>query len=153
MPRRNTARRTTTPTDRTAAATPDPREQAHAAFQARLRTGDFDAVLGRGLRRTLRAAAADQTLDLEVGALRLALARLLQEEDDTTKFAATVAQVARVALQAAAQRPGPNSEMDEIHTHLLRVLDEMDRKREPIYDMRLRRFVPYETYFPALEDP
>jgi hypothetical protein len=95
-------------------ATGDCREDVSATFQARLKTGDYDALLGRGLRRALRAAAADQTLDLEIGALRIALARLLQEEKDTTRFATTVAQVASVALQAAALRPGPPSEMDEL---------------------------------------
>lgn len=84
-------------------------------FQARLATGDYDALLGAGLREALRGAAADDGLEAEIGALRLALARLLQEEGDPSRLATGVARVAGVAVQAARLRrvPGAGDELRE----------------------------------------
>jgi hypothetical protein len=96
------------------------------AFRDRLAGGDYDALLGRGLRRTLRAAAADGGLEAEIGALRLALAKLLQEEHDPSRLAAGVSRVAGVAVQAARLRTSADADLDEIRAMLLRELETIE---------------------------
>jgi hypothetical protein len=92
----------------------DQDEDRQAAFRARLAAGDFDAVLGPGLREVLRGAAADPGLDAEIGALRVALARLLEDERDASRLAAGVARVAGVAVQAARLRHGGETAVEEV---------------------------------------
>ncbi|MBA2598394.1 MAG: hypothetical protein H0V00_17365 [Chloroflexia bacterium] len=96
---------------------------ALTAFRARVATGDYSAVFGRGLRRALRDAAQDTSLEPEIGALRLTLMRLLTEESDPSRLAAGVSRIAQVALQAARLRQDTNPELDSIHAHVLRQLD------------------------------
>ena len=105
---------------------PDPARAGYAAFRARLAAGDFDAVLGPGLRGTLRGAAADPGLDAEIGALRLALVRLLDEERDPSRLATGVARVAGVAVQAAKLRHGGEVEMEQLRAELWRALAELE---------------------------
>jgi hypothetical protein len=93
-----------------------------ASFRARLESGDFDAIVGRKLRRTLRVAAQDTGLDVEVGALRLSLIRLLQEEHDPARLATGVARITAIAVQAAQLRSRDDSEMNEIEKILVREL-------------------------------
>jgi hypothetical protein len=101
-----------------------------AAFRARLAAGNYDAVLGPGLRGTLRGAAADAGLEAEIGALRLALARLLQEEGDPTRLAAGVARVAGVSVQAARLRLSGEGSPDDIRGALVKVLAEFEAEQE-----------------------
>jgi hypothetical protein len=98
-----------------------------AVFRQRLAAGDYDAILGQGARQTLHGAAADSGLEAEIGALRLTLARLLNEEQDPAKLAAGVSRVAGVAIQAARLRQSGSSELDEVRTMLLRELDAVER--------------------------
>jgi hypothetical protein len=100
-------------------------------FRDRLAGGDYDALLGRGLRRTLRAAAADGGLEAEIGALRLALAKLLQEEHDPSRLAAGVSRVAGVAVQAARLRTSSDSDLDDIRAMLLRELESIEAEFAP----------------------
>lgn len=96
--------------------------QGLAAFRERLAAGDYNALLGPGLQGTLRGAAADSGLEAEIGALRLALARLLQEEDDPSRLASGIARVAGVSVQAARQRQSGHSNLDEFRAAVARVL-------------------------------
>jgi hypothetical protein len=100
-----------------------------ATFRARVAAGDYEAVLGRGLRDTLRGAAADSGLEAEIGALRLALARLLDEEADASRLAAGVARVAGVAVQAARLRQGRDNEAEKISVYLQRELAAIEAER------------------------
>jgi hypothetical protein len=137
-----------TPSDRDIAfhhdrATPDPNDPRAvlARFRQRLRAGSYDALLGHGLRRTLQGAAADAGLEAEIGALRLTLIRLLHEEHDPSRLAASVARIAGVAVQAARLRVGSDTDLETIRTHLLRELEaveqdvtqETQRKQETIH--------------------
>jgi hypothetical protein len=101
-------------------------ENGHAAFRSRLATGDYEAVIGTALRRVLHDAAASPNLDEEIGALRVSLARLLQEERDPSRLAAGVARLTGVAVQAAKLRHGGNAEADGIRAILERTLAEME---------------------------
>jgi hypothetical protein len=101
-----------------------------ATFRARLAAGDYDALLGPGLREILRGAAADPGLDAEIGALRLALARLLEEERDASRLASGVARVAGVAVQAARLRQGSGVEAEGMQAALRRVVAEIDAETE-----------------------
>ena len=99
-----------------------------ARFRERLVAGSYDAVIGEGLRSTLRGAAADTGLEAEIGALRLVLVRLLNEECDPSRLAAGVSRVAGVAIQAARLRNGSDADLDEMRTLLVRELDAMERE-------------------------
>jgi hypothetical protein len=100
-----------------------------ASFRARVAAGDYDAVLRPGLRDTLRGAAADSGLEAEIGALRLALARLLDEEADASRLATGVARVAGVAVQAARLRQGQGNEAEKISGYLQRELTAIEAER------------------------
>jgi len=101
-----------------------------ATFRARVAAGDYDAVLGPGLRGTLHGAAADAGLKTEIGALRLALVRLLEEERDPSRLAAGVARVVGVAVQAARLRHGNEADAEEIRSVLLRGLAAIEAEAE-----------------------
>ena len=113
-----------------------------AAFRARLAAGNADALVRPELREGLRVVAADAGVEAEVGALRVALARLLEEEGDASRLAAGVARVAGVAVQAAKLRQGGGDE--ETQAMLRRVLAQIDaeveerRGREVVADERDR---------------
>jgi hypothetical protein len=100
-------------------------EHGHAGFRSRLATGDYETVIGPELRRVLRGAAAAPDLDEEIGALRVSLARLLQEERDPSRLAAGVARLTGVAVQAAKLRHGGTGEADGIRAILERTLAEI----------------------------
>jgi hypothetical protein len=100
-----------------------------AAFRARLAAGDFDVVLGPGLKETLRSAAEQAGLDAEVGALRLALVRLLEEERDPSRLAAGIAKVAGVSVQAARLRQSADADADDLRTLLERGVAKLDAER------------------------
>lgn len=99
-----------------------------ASFRARLAAGDADALMGPGLREGLRALAAPG-LEAEVGAVRAALARLLEEEGDASRLAAGVARLTGVAVQAERLRRGDGGS-DEMQEMLRRVLAEIDAEVE-----------------------
>jgi hypothetical protein len=107
------------------AAAPEPAD-ALAIFRARLEAGRFNAVLGRAMRRTLHDAAAEFGLEAEVGAIRLALARLLHEEQDPSRLAAGVARLAAVAVQAARLRQPVDSGVDAVQAAILREIEAID---------------------------
>jgi hypothetical protein len=97
-------------------------------FRARLAAGDYDALIGQGLRRTLQRAAADSSLEAEIGALRVALAKLLNEEDDASRLAAGVSRVAGVAVQAARLRNSASADGEGFRSTLLRELDAYEKE-------------------------
>lgn len=99
-----------------------------AAFRQRLESGDYDALLGPGLRETLRAAAAGG-LEEEIGALRVTLMRLLQEEGDPSRMAAGIARVAGVAVQAVRLRQGGDAPWGEILAVVEREVANLDAER------------------------
>lgn len=89
------------------------------SFRARLAAGDYDALLGPELRDTLRGAAADLSLQDEIGALRIAIARLLREEGDAQRLAAGLARVTDVSVRAARLRGANAAEAESLHVALL----------------------------------
>lgn len=97
-------------------------------FRQHLLAGSYDALIGQGLRSTLRGAAADTGLEAEIGALRLALVRLLNEERDPSRLAAGVSRVAGVAIQAARLRSGPDVDLEQIRAFMLGELDAIERE-------------------------
>jgi hypothetical protein len=108
----------------------DDRQLLFDRFRAALTAGNYNAIVGRGPRRSLRAAAADTSLEPEIGALRLALLRLLNEERDPGRLAAGIARLSSVAIQAARHRSGTDSGGDELRQTLLRELEIFEREKE-----------------------
>jgi hypothetical protein len=97
-----------------------------SAFRTRLAGGDYEAVVGPGLRETLQGAAAETGLDAEIGALRLAMLRLLQEERDPSRMASGLARVAGVSVQAARLRQQGDGDAGEIRGTVTRRLAELE---------------------------
>jgi hypothetical protein len=99
-----------------------------AVFRARLAAGEADALVKPEVRAGLRRVAADPGLEAEVGAVRVALVRLLEEEGDASRLATGIARLAGVAVQAARLRQGGGS--TETQATLRRVLAEIDAEVE-----------------------
>jgi hypothetical protein len=125
MTRRSNRRRAEADPDE---ADPDETPDRLALFRERLASGEYDAVIGEGLRRTLHDAAQDTTLEAEIGALRVALARLLHDEDNPIRLASGIARVAGVAVQAARLRGSASTEVAEIRNAILGQLELIDRE-------------------------
>jgi hypothetical protein len=77
------------------------RRAAKAAFRARLEAGDYRELFGGRLGEVMAQAAEEAGVADELGALRIVLARLMEEEDDLVVLAGLVARVASVSIQAA----------------------------------------------------
>ena len=100
---------------------------AMAEFRRRLEAGDYRGLYDRRLSEVIAQAAAERSLADEIGALRYVLARLLAEEEDPAKLAASVARVAGVAVQAArAQRAVTGDLADGLTAALTQILIELD---------------------------
>jgi hypothetical protein len=98
-------------------------------FRERLARGEYRALFEPPLGDVLTQAAAERPLVNEIGALRVALARLLAEEEDASKLAAGVARIAVVAIQAAkAQRALGEGTSEEVVAALAELLDELDEE-------------------------
>lgn len=70
-------------------------------FREQAMTGTYEGLRSRGAAATVGRAAEAPGLREEIGMVRLALARLLEEETDAAAFAAGVARLVSVAVQAA----------------------------------------------------
>ena len=77
------------------------RRAAKAAFRARLESGDYRELFGGRLGEVMAQAAEEAGVADELGALRIVMARLMEEEDDLVVMAGLVARVASVSIQAA----------------------------------------------------
>jgi hypothetical protein len=79
----------------------------------------------------LRSAAAEPGLETEIGAVRIALLRLLDEEADPARLATGVARLTAVAVQAGhlQARAAPEDGLAEIGAILQRELDALDREK------------------------
>ncbi len=103
------------------------RRRAGEAFRRRVEAGDSRGLFDRRLGEVIAQAAAERSLADEIGALRYVLARLLAEEEDPAKLAASVARVAGVAVQAArAQRAVTGDLADGLTAALTQILTELD---------------------------
>jgi hypothetical protein len=77
------------------------RRAAKAAFRERLESGDYRELFGGRLGEVMAQAAEEADVTAELGALRIVMARLMEEEDDLEVLAGLVARVASVSIQAA----------------------------------------------------
>jgi hypothetical protein len=84
-------------------------ERVPSHFQERVRAGEYEGLRAAGVAETLERAAAGPGLRDEIGVVRVALARLLEEEADAGKFAMAVARLVSVAVQAARVERGQAS--------------------------------------------
>ena len=87
--------------DRPSRAESGRRQAAKAAFRERLEAGDYRELFGGRLGEVMAQAAEEAGVADELGALRIVMARLMEEEDDLVVLAGLVARVASVSIQAA----------------------------------------------------
>jgi hypothetical protein len=109
---------------------PDDRTERRLAFLERLERGEYAALFDENLSRVIEQAARkmqEHGPGDEIGALRFVLARLLAEEQDAAKLAASVTRVASAAVQAArAQRTISGESADGLTSALTQILVELD---------------------------
>lgn len=112
-----------------AEATADGVDPAGRRFRERVRDGSYRGLTEAGVARVVGLAAAEPGLKDEIGLLRVALARLLEEEADATRFATAVARLVAVAVQAARVQQGLAAVADEeeLRTLLRRVVEDAER--------------------------
>ena len=95
------------------------RQEAAAGFRARMEAGDYRGLFGGRLGELMRQAAAESGVDDEIAILRIVMARLMAEEDDTATLANAIARVATVSIQAAKARRAINGQLAEGLTEAL----------------------------------
>jgi hypothetical protein len=76
-------------------------ERPGARFRERALAGEYEGLRAAGVARTVMQAGAAPGLQEEIGMVRVALSRLLEEETDASAFATGVARLVSVAVQAA----------------------------------------------------
>ncbi len=77
--------------------------KAHAVrkFRSRVESGDFAILFSGKMQATLARAAEDAQLGLELGALRVALVRALQEIEDPGELSTMVSRLANASARTA----------------------------------------------------
>jgi len=117
-----------------AAPSPGKSDPAADAFRRALATGDLAALSGTPINRLIQEAAADvgrRGVVDELGALRIVLTRLVNEQDDLDRLTANVTRVASVALHAArTQRLIGEGATELVGTALGQIVDEIRNDRE-----------------------
>ena len=104
----------------------DRRAAAAQEFRRRLANGDYARLFGDDLAQVIAQAAAEASVNHELGALRYVLARLLAEEEDPIALAKAVARVASVSVQAArAQRAISGAVADSLTDAVTQILIEL----------------------------
>lgn len=83
----------------------DDAREASEAFAARLASGRYRELFERQVAAVLAEAGQDVSLADEIGALRLAMAKVLAEEDDPARLAASISRIVDAVVRAVkAQR-------------------------------------------------
>ena len=102
---------------------PDQAERAEAyhRFRRRAQRGDFSQLLDKPTRALIEQAAALPDHALEIGVLRLALARAVAEETDPSRMGLTVARLTHAIARISAANP--TTDTDRATTAALRLLD------------------------------
>lgn len=91
----------------------DRRHRAAAEFRARVTRGSYRGLFDPHLSRIVAQAAEERDLTAEIGALRLALAGLLAQEDDPTKLALGVARLSDASVRATRARAALAETLDD----------------------------------------
>ncbi|HEU5329269.1 MAG TPA: hypothetical protein VFU78_14320 [Thermomicrobiales bacterium] len=103
-----------------------PAEPPTSAFQRLLASGQLADLLSQRLAQALAEAGRRETLTDEIGALRVVLLRLLDEEDDPHRLASDVARVVNAIVHALrAQRFLAGDTTGDLNELVTRVLAEI----------------------------
>ena len=79
----------------------DAKGHAMRKFRSRVEGGDFAILFSGKMQETLERAAEDAQLGLELGALRVALVRALQEIEDPGEMSTMVSRIANASARTA----------------------------------------------------
>ncbi|MCO5222160.1 MAG: hypothetical protein M9947_11360 [Thermomicrobiales bacterium] len=79
----------------------DAKQHAVRKFRSRAESGDFAILFSGKMQETLDDAAADLELSMELGGLRLAMVRALQEIDDPTEMSLAISRLSNAAVRAS----------------------------------------------------
>lgn len=86
-------------------------ERPQTAFDRALAAGEYDDLLGPRLAKVVAQAAAETSVDNEVGIMRVTMAKLLAEETDPSKLAAGVARLSVAIAQMMRTRHALSGQM------------------------------------------
>lgn len=104
------------------------RAKQRELFRERLQRGDYDGLYERSLRSIMEKGAAVHGIGEELGAVRYALARLVNEEEDPNRLAAGVARLATATVQLLrVVRPTIDQADDAIIESINQVLIRLER--------------------------
>lgn len=92
----------------------DKEAKAHAVrkFRRRVESGDFAILFSGKMQETLDRAAEDAQLGLELGAVRVALVRALQEIDDPAQLSTMVSRLANASARTVRANAAVRRERD-----------------------------------------
>jgi hypothetical protein len=79
----------------------DAKKREVGKFRARVESGDFAILFSGKMQETLDRAAHDAELNLELGALRAALVRAIQEIDDPAEMSTMISRIANASARTA----------------------------------------------------
>jgi hypothetical protein len=108
----------------------DERARVREVFRRRVMRGEYGGLFDEPVRRILAEAAEEKGLDVELGALRLMMARLLMEDGDPIKQAVAISRVATAAARIVKTGAAIEEPRDTLQEWITEHLRELDRERE-----------------------
>ena len=112
------------------------RERVREVFRRRVMRGEYGGLFDEPVRRILAEAAEEKVLDVELGALRMMLARLLMEDGDPVRQAEGVCRVATAAARIVKTGASIKRPRDTLQEWITEHLRELDREREEMLALR-----------------
>lgn len=107
----------------------DPRAEQREVFQERVARGVYKELYDPPVRMLIEEGAALQGVEEELGAIRFALARLMNEEEDPSKLATGVARLASATVQLLrVVRPAANQSDDPVLESVNQILIDLEKE-------------------------
>jgi hypothetical protein len=103
-------------------------EEQRKLFRERVARGDYNQLYDPAMRLLMKDGAAIKGIDEELGAVRYALAKLVNEEEDAGKLAAGVARLASAAERLLrVVKPNADESSDNVITAINQILIDLER--------------------------
>ena len=115
-----------------------PQEDQRARFQERVIRGDYQSLYDAPMRLLIEQGSAIQGIEEELGAVRFALAKLMNEEEDPNKLATGVARLASATVQLLKiVKPAASEASDPAVETINRILIELEKEARAARDAGL----------------
>jgi hypothetical protein len=131
-----------------ASVSDDDANAARERFRHAAKRGDYRGLLDASVWQLFAEAAAQRGFQVEIGALRFALARLVAEETDPRHLATHLARVTTTILRAAEAHDRAQTDGDDpITAALTRALTDLSEPTDPFTAPVTRPRWPYRQEF------